>query len=62
MFWTRETGVVPAALVGIVEGSVPEYGSLLSAAVFVLILATLVVQASTKPWVARRLGVLEPRL
>ncbi|MCL6599245.1 MAG: sodium:proton antiporter [Alicyclobacillus macrosporangiidus] len=61
LFWTRETGVVPAALVGIVAGSLAQYGKLLSAAVFILILATLAVQASTTPWVAKRLGLLEPR-
>ncbi|GGI96690.1 sodium:proton antiporter [Alicyclobacillus cellulosilyticus] len=60
-FWTRETGVIAAALAGMVSGSGAAYGKLISAVVFVIILATLLVQASTTPRVARRLGLLEPR-
>ncbi|MCL6515311.1 sodium:proton antiporter [Alicyclobacillus sp.] len=62
LFWTRETGVVPAALVGMVAGAVPEYGKLLLAAVFVLVLATLAIQASSTPWMAKRLGLLTPEV
>ena len=57
--WTRETGVVPAALVGVLAAlSVPN-GDLLAAVVALTILVTLVVQAVPAPWLARRLGLLE---
>ncbi|MBX6353930.1 MAG: cation:proton antiporter [Thermoflavifilum sp.] len=58
LFWTRETGVIAAALTGIVSASRPDEGALLSAVVFVIILVTLLLQASTTPWLARRLGLL----
>jgi potassium/hydrogen antiporter len=48
-FWTRETGVVSAALVGIVASSGLEHAQLLSGVTFVIILATLLLQASTTP-------------
>ncbi|WP_026961514.1 cation:proton antiporter [Alicyclobacillus herbarius] len=57
--WTRETGVVAAALVGMVTSSDLPQASFLSAAVFVMILATLLVQASTTPTLAKRLHLLE---
>ncbi|MGZ4135262.1 MAG: cation:proton antiporter [Tumebacillaceae bacterium] len=58
-FWTRETGVIAAALAGIVSSSSVAEGELISAIVFVAILMTLVVQASTTPAVAKRLKLLE---
>jgi cell volume regulation protein A len=57
--WTRETGVVPAALVGVLAAlSVPN-GDLLASVVALAILVTLIVQAVPAPWLARRLGLLE---
>ena len=57
--WTRETGVVPAALVGVLAAlSVPN-GDLLASVVALAILVTLAVQAVPAPWLARRLGLLE---
>ena len=57
--WTRETGVVPAALVGVLTAlSVPN-GDLLASVVALAILVTLAVQAIPAPWLARRLGLLE---
>jgi potassium/hydrogen antiporter len=57
--WTRETGVVPAALVGVLAAlSVPN-GDLLASVVALAILVTLAVQAIPAPWLARRLGLLE---
>lgn len=58
-FWTRETGVIAAALVGIVTSANIPYGELLSATTFVIILGTIVLQASTTPWLAKKLGLLE---
>lgn len=60
-FWTRETGVIPAALVGMLASSGIAEIKLLSAITFVAILVTLVLQTSTTPWVARKLNLLEKK-
>lgn len=59
MFWTRETGVIPAALVGMLSGMNIEYADLIAAVVFLAILATLGIQATTTPWLAKKLNLLE---
>jgi potassium/hydrogen antiporter len=57
--WTRETGVVPAALAGLlVTTGIPD-ADLIQVVVALALLVTLVVQATTKPWLARRLGLVE---
>jgi cell volume regulation protein A len=57
--WTRETGVVPAALAGLlVAGGVPD-ADLVVVVVSLAVVATLLLQSTTKPWLARRLGLLE---
>ena len=57
--WTRETGVVPAALVGVLAGlGVPntdEYAAVVALA----IVMTLVLQALPAAWLAGRLGLLD---
>jgi len=59
--WTRETGVVPAALVGVLAGlGVPD-GDLYASVVALAIIGTLVLQALPAAWLAGRLGLLEPR-
>ncbi len=59
MMWVRETGVIPAALSGIVVSSkVPGY-EVISSTVFMCIVITLLVQASTTGIVAKKLNVLE---
>ncbi|MGL6106899.1 cation:proton antiporter [Romboutsia sp.] len=59
MMWVRETGVIPAALSGIIVSTkVPGY-EVISSAVFMTIIITLVVQASTTKLVAKKLNVLE---
>jgi cell volume regulation protein A len=57
--WTRETGVVPAALVGVLAALAVPNGDLLASVVALTILVTLAVQAVPAPWLARRLGLLE---
>lgn len=57
--WTRETGVVPAALVGVLTALAVPNGDLLASVVALAILVTLAVQAIPAPWLARRLGLLE---
>jgi potassium/hydrogen antiporter len=57
--WTRETGVVPAALAGIMVGlGVPNSG-LIVTTVALAIIVTLSVQATTKRWLATRLRLIE---
>jgi potassium/hydrogen antiporter len=58
--WTRETGVVPAALVGVLVAEGVGYEDELLTVVSLAILVTLLLQSTTKPWLARRLGLLEP--
>jgi cell volume regulation protein A len=57
--WTRETGVVPAALAGVLVAEGVPYESELVTVVAVAIVVTLLVQATTKAWLARRLGLDE---
>jgi cell volume regulation protein A len=57
--WTRETGVVPAALVGVLAALAVPNSDLLASVVALAILVTLLVQAVPAPWLARRLGLLE---
>ncbi|RDY26497.1 sodium:proton antiporter [Romboutsia weinsteinii] len=59
MMWVRETGVIPAALSGIIVSmKLPGY-EIISSVVFMTILVTLIVQASTTKLVAKKLDVLE---
>ena len=58
--WTRETGVVPAALAGIVVGLRVPHAELVVTTVALAIVVTLALQSTTKRWLARRLGLLEP--
>jgi cell volume regulation protein A len=58
--WTRETGVVPAALVGVLAGLGVPGVDLLASVVAIAILVTLLAQALPAPWLARRLALLEP--
>jgi len=58
--WTRETGVVPAAVAGIlVAAGVPNENELVTT-VALAIVVTLLLQTTTKPWLARRLELHEP--
>jgi cell volume regulation protein A len=57
--WTRETGVVPAALVGVLAGlGVPDV-ELYASVVALAIVLTLVLQALPAPRLAARLGLLD---
>ena len=59
--WTRETGVVPAALVGVLAGQGVPHGDLYASVVALAIIWTLLLQALPAAWLAGRLGLLEPR-
>ena len=57
--WTRETGVVAAALAGLmVAREIPD-AELIVTTVAVAIVATLALQTTTKTWLGRRLGLGE---
>ena len=59
--WTRETGVVPAALVGVLAGlGVPDV-DVYAAVVAMAIVLTLILQALPAAWLAARLGLLDGR-
>ncbi len=59
MCWTRETGVVPAALVGVLAGlGVPD-SDVYAGVVALAVVLTLVVQALPAAALARRLGLLD---
>jgi potassium/hydrogen antiporter len=57
--WTRETGVVPAALAGIIVSMHVPNADLVVTSVALAIIVTLGLQSTTKRWLARRLGLLE---
>lgn len=56
-FWTREVGVIAAALVGFLSAVMPKEGPLLTTVVFVSIILTLGIQATTTPLVSKWLGL-----
>ncbi len=58
MCWTRETGVIPAALAGLLLGIKAPGAQLIASVVFMAILMTILIQAPTTRWLARRLGLL----
>jgi cell volume regulation protein A len=60
--WTRETGVVPAALAGIIVSVHAPHADLVVTTIALAVVFTLAAQATTKPWLARRLGLLETGL
>jgi potassium/hydrogen antiporter len=59
MCWTRETGVIPAALAGLLLGTKAPGAELIASVVFIAILMTILIQAPTTEWLGRRLGLLE---
>jgi potassium/hydrogen antiporter len=59
MCWTRETGVIPAALAGLLLGMKAPGAQMIASVTFVAILMTILIQAPTTRWLARRLGLLE---
>lgn len=60
--WTRETGVVPAAVAGLLVSRGVANGDELVTTVALAIIVTLLLQSTTKPWLARRLGLNESDL
>ena len=59
MCWTRETGVIPGALAGMLIGMKAPYADIIASVTFMAILLTIILQATTTEWLARKLGLLE---
>lgn len=57
MFWVRETGVIPAALSGMIVAAGVDYGNEIASVTFIAILVTILIQASTTGFVAKKLGI-----
>ena len=58
MCWTRETGVIPAALAGLLSGMNAPEAPMIESVTFIAILMTILIQAPTTEWLARKLGLL----
>jgi cell volume regulation protein A len=58
MCWTRETGVIPAALAGLLSGMKAPEAPMIESVTFIAILMTILIQAPTTEWLARKLGLL----
>ena len=59
MCWTRETGVIPGALAGLLLGMGAPEAKVIASVTFMAVLLTILVQATTTRWLASRLGLLE---
>jgi cell volume regulation protein A len=59
MCWTRETGVIPAALAGLLLGMKAPGARMIASLTFIAILMTILIQAPTTKWLGRKLGLLE---
>lgn len=59
MCWTRETGVIPAALAGLLVGMKVPGAQIIAAVTFIAVLMTILIQAPTTKWVAKRLSLYE---
>jgi potassium/hydrogen antiporter len=59
MCWTRETGVIPAALAGLLLGLNAPGAQMIASVTFMAILMTILIQAPTTQWLGRRLGLLQ---
>ncbi|MBI3222129.1 MAG: cation:proton antiporter [Nitrosomonadales bacterium] len=58
MCWTRETGVIPGALAGMLVGMKAPGAQIIASVTFIAILMTILIQATTTQWLARKLGLL----
>ena len=58
MCWTRETGVIPGALAGMLLGMKAPGAEVIASVTFIAILITILVQATTTRWLAKKLDLL----
>ena len=61
MCWTRETGVIPAALAGLLLGMKAPGAQIIASVTFIAILMTILIQAPTTKWLGERLGLMHER-
>ena len=61
MCWTRETGVIPAALAGLLLGMKAPGAQMIASVTFIAVLMTILIQAPTTKWLAKKLKLLEQR-
>jgi cell volume regulation protein A len=61
MCWTRETGVIPGALAGLLLGMKAPGAQMIASVTFIAILMTILIQAPTTRWLGKGLGLLEER-
>lgn len=59
MCWTRETGVIPAALAGMMVGMKAPGAEMIASVTFIAVLMTILIQAPTTKWLGKKLGLLE---
>jgi potassium/hydrogen antiporter len=59
MCWTRETGVIPATLAGLLLGMKAPGAQMIASVTFIAILMTILIQAPTTKWLGSTLGLLE---
>ncbi|MEO5349377.1 MAG: sodium:proton antiporter [Magnetococcus sp. YQC-3] len=59
MCWTRETGVIPGALAGMLVGMKAPGAPIIASITFIAILMTILVQATTTAWLGDKLGLLD---
>lgn len=57
--WTRETGVIPGTLASILVAENAPNAEVIAAVIFIVIVVTIMLQATTAKWAAKRLGLLE---
>ncbi|MFC4102985.1 cation:proton antiporter [Paenibacillus xanthanilyticus] len=55
--WVRETGVIPAALSGMIAGMGVQHADIIASVTFMAIMLTILLQASTTGWMAKKLGM-----
>jgi len=58
MCWTRETGVIPGALAGMLVGMKAPGADIIASVTFIAILTTILIQATTTKCLAGKLGLL----
>ena len=59
MCWTRETGVIPAALAGLLLGMKAPGAQMIASVTFIAILMTILIQAPTTKCLGAKLGLLD---
>ena len=59
MCWTRETGVIPAALAGLLLGMKAPGAQMIASVTFIAIFMTILIQAPTTRWLGSRLALLQ---